>query len=75
MAEFAKIRAATYQQLKRDDNESTKRILLKAPETFDASFSKFWRWWESINEYFAMHQKRVPNNQNKIYSFETFLCK
>ena len=73
MARFAKILAAAFQQLKREDEDSGKRIPMKAPETFDGSFSKFRRWWESVNEYFAIHQKRVPNDQTKIYSLGTFL--
>ena len=73
MAAFAKILAMTFQQLKKDDDDSGKRIPLKAPETFDGSFTKFRRWSESINKYFVIHQKRVPNDQTKIYSLGTFL--
>ena len=73
MSAFAKILALAFQQLKKDDEDSGKRIPLKAPETFDGSFSKFRRLWESINEYFAIHQKRVPNDHRKIYSLGTFL--
>ena len=73
MNAFARILASAFQQLKKEDEDSGKRIPLKAPETFDGSFSKFRRWWESINEYFAIHQKRVPNDQTKIYSLGTFL--
>ena len=73
MATFAKILAAAFQQLKKDDDDSGKRIPLKAPETFDGSFAKFRRWWESINEYYAINQRRVPNEQTKINSLGTFL--
>ena len=73
MVGFAKLLAVAFQQLKKDDEDSGKRIPLKAPETFDGSFSKFRRWWELINEYFASHQKRVPNDHTKIYSLGTFL--
>ena len=73
MNAFAKILASFFQQLKKEDGDSGKRIPLKAPKTFDGSFSKFRRWWESINKYFAIHQKRVPNDQTKIYSLGTFL--
>ena len=70
---FARILASNFHQLKKEDEDSGKRILLKAPETFDGSFSKFRRWWELINEYFAIYQKRVPNDETKIYSLRTFL--
>ena len=73
MASFAKILVATCQQLKKADEDGGKRLPIKAPETFDGSFTKFRRWWESINEYFAIHQKRVPNDETKIYSLGTFL--
>ena len=73
MTAFAKILAPVFQQLKKDDDDSGKRIPLKAPETFNGSFAKFRRWWESINKYFAIHQRRVPNDQTKIYSLGTFL--
>ena len=73
MNAFARILASAFHQLKKEEEDSGKRIPLKAPETFDGSFSKFRRWWELINEYFAIHQKRVPNDQTKIYSLGTFL--
>ena len=73
MAGFAKILAATFQQLKKADEDTSKRRPIKAPKTFDRSFIKFRRWWESINKYFAIHQKRVCNNETKIYSLGTFL--
>ena len=68
MTAFAKILATAFQQLKKDDDDSGKRKPLKAPETFDGSFAKFRRWWELINECFAIPQKRVPNDQTNIYS-------
>ena len=55
MNAFARILASAFQQLNKADEDSGKRIPLKAPETFDGSFSKVRRWWESINEYFAIH--------------------
>ena len=55
------------------DEDSGKRLPIKAPETSDESFTKFRRWWESIKEYFTIHQKRVPNDETKIYSLGTFL--
>ena len=73
MNEFARILASAFHQLKKEDEDSRKNIPLKAPETFDGSFSKFRRWWETINEYFVIHQKRVPHDQTKIYSLGTFL--
>ena len=50
MTAFAKILATAFQQLKKDDDDSGKRIPLKARETCDGSFPKFRRWWESLNE-------------------------
>ena len=73
MAGLAKILAATFQQLKKADEDTGKRLPIKAPEILDGSFTKFRRWWESINEYFTIHQKRVPNDEKKMYSVETFL--
>ena len=73
MATFAKILATAFKQLKKEGDNSGKRIPLKAPETFDGSFTKFRRWWETINEYFVIYQKRVPNDQTKIYSLGNFL--
>ena len=46
---------------------------IMALETFDGSFTKFRRWWESINEYFRIHQRRVPNTETEIYSLGTLL--
>ena len=43
MAGFAKILAATFQQLKKADEDTGKRLPIKAPETFDGSFTKFRR--------------------------------
>ena len=73
MAGFAKVLATAFQKLKKADEDNGKRLPIKAPETFDGSFTKFSRWWESINEYFAIHQKRVPSDETKIYSLGTFL--
>ena len=67
MAGFAKLLGVAFQQLKKDDDNSRKKIPLKALETFHGSFNKFRRWWEPMNEYFTIHQKRVPNNQTKIH--------
>ena len=73
LATFAKPLAIAFQQLKKEDEDSGKRLCIKDPETFDGFFTKFRRWWKSINEYFVIHQKRVPNNETKIYSLGTFL--
>ena len=62
MSAFAKLLATTFPQLKKQDEECGKRLPIKAPETLEGSFTKFRRFWESINEYFAIHQKRVPND-------------
>ena len=41
MSAFAKILASAFHQLKKEEEDSGKRIPLKAPETFDVSFTKF----------------------------------
>ena len=72
MENFAEIIAmALAAQPKEDD--TGKRLPVKAPDTYDRSFVKFRRWWESIDEYFAIHRKRVPTDETKIYSVGTFL--
>ena len=72
MQTFAEIIAmALAARLKEDD--SGKRLPVKAPDTFDGMFVKFRRWWESIDEYFAIHRKRVPTDETRIYSVGTFL--
>ena len=61
MAEFI---AVTLNHLRKDKEEDRgKRLPIKAPETFDGTFTNFWRWWESIDEYFTIHQNRVPDDQ------------
>ena len=72
MQAFAEIIAmALASQLKKDN--TGKRLPVKAPDTYDGSFVKFRRWWQSIDEYFAIYRKRVPTNETKIYSVGTFL--
>ena len=72
MQTFAEIIAmALAAQPKEDD--TGKRLPVKAPDTYDGSFVKFRRWWESIDEYFTIHRKRVPTDETKIYSVGTFL--
>ena len=73
MAGFAKVLATAFQQLKKADEDNGKRLPIKARETFNGSFTKFRRWWESINEYFAIHHKRVPSDETKIFPLGTFL--
>ena len=73
MAAFETLLTVAFQQLKKDDNDSKKRMPLMALRKFAGSFCKFRRYCESINEYFAIHQKRVPNDQTKISSPGTFL--
>ena len=46
----------TFPQLKKDHTDSREEIPLEAPKTFDWSFRKSRRWWESINKYFTIHQ-------------------
>ena len=72
MEAFAKVLTRTFQQLKRDNEDSGKRTP-EGTQNFNGSFIKFRRWWELIKEYFAIHEKRVRNDQTKIYSMGTFL--
>ena len=55
------------------EEDSGKRLLVKAPDTFDGSFIKFRRWWKSMYEYFTIHKRRVPTDETKIFSVGTFL--
>ena len=55
------------------EEDSGKCLPVKAPDTSDGAFIKFRRWWESIDEYFTIHRKRVPTDKTKIYSVGTFL--
>ena len=72
MQTFAEIIAmALAAHLKEDD--TGKRLPVKAPNTSNGSLVKFRRWWESINKYFAIHRKRVPTDETKIYLVGTFL--
>ena len=50
------------------EEDSGKRLPVKAPDTFDGTFIKFRRWWESIDEYFTIHKRRVPMDEMKIFS-------
>ena len=74
METFAEIIAMALAAHPNEDNTG-KRLPVKAPDTYDRSFVTFRRWWESIDEYFAIHtgRKRVPTNETKIYSVGTFL--
>ena len=54
------------------EEDSGKCLPVKAPDTFDGIFIKFRRWWESIDEDFAIHRRRVPTDKTKIYSVGTF---
>ena len=54
------------------EEDSGKRLPVKAPNTFDGSFIKFRRWWESMDEYFTIHKRRVPTDETKIFSVGTF---
>ena len=55
------------------EEDSGKHLLVKVPNTFDGTFTKFRRWWESIYEYFTIHKQRVPTDETKIFSVGTFL--
>ena len=55
------------------EEDSGKRLPVKAPDIFDGSFTKFRRWWESMDEYFTIHKRRVPSDETKIFSVGTFL--
>ena len=54
MTRFVRIHATAFQQHKKADEDTRKRIPFKAPETFNGSFSKFTKWWELVNEYLAI---------------------
>ena len=36
--------------------DSGKCLPVKAPDTFDGTFTKFMRWWESMDQYFTIHK-------------------
>ena len=57
------------------EEDSGKRLPVKSPDTFDgtSTFTKFRRWWESIDEYFTIHKRHVPTDETKIFSVGTFL--
>ena len=55
------------------EEDTGKRLPMKAPDTFDSTFTKFRRWWESIDKYFTIHKRYVPTYQMKILSVGTFL--
>ena len=55
------------------EEDTGKRLLVKALETFDRTFNNFRRWWDCIDEYFAIQRKKVPMEETKIYSVGTFL--
>ena len=55
------------------EEDSGKRLPVKVLDTFDGTFTKFRRWWESIDEYFTIHKRRVPTDETKIFSVGTFL--
>ena len=55
------------------EEDSGKRLLVKAPDTFDGTFTKFRRWWESIDEYFTIYKRHVPTDETKIFPVGTFL--
>ena len=55
------------------EGDTGKHLPVKAPDTYDGSFMKFRRWWESNDEYFAIPRKRVPTDKTKIYLVGTFL--
>ena len=55
------------------EEDSGKRLPVKAPDTFNGTFTKFRRWWEAINKYFTIQKRRVPTDETKIFSVGTFL--
>ena len=55
------------------EEDSGKRLPVKAPDTFDGSFTKFRRWWESMDKYFTIHRGRVHTDETKIFTIGTFL--
>ena len=55
------------------EEDSGKHLPVKASDTFDRTFTKFRRWWESMDEYFTIHKRRVPTDETKIFSVGTIL--
>ena len=55
------------------EEDSGKRLPVKAPDTFDGTFTKFRRWWEAIEKYVTIHKRRVPTDETKIFTVGTFL--
>ena len=55
------------------EEDSGKHLPVKAPDTFDGTFTKFRRWWKSMDEYFTIHKRRVSTDETKIFSVGTFL--
>ena len=65
MAGFSKILNTAFQQLKNAEEDGGKRLPIKAPKTFDGCFTKFRGWWESINEYLAIHQREYLTTKQR----------
>ena len=72
MQTFAEIIAMALAARPKEDDMG-KRLPVKAPDTYNGSFVRFRRWWESIDDYFAIHRKRLPTDETKIYLVGTFL--
>ena len=56
-----------------NEEYSEKRLPVQVPDAFDGTFTKFRRWWESTDEYFTIHKRRVHTDEMKIFSVGTFL--
>ena len=50
-----------------------KRLPVKAPESFDGSYSKFRLWWETMRQYLHIQRHSVPDDETKILSIGTYL--
>ena len=72
METFAEIIARALAAHPKED-DTGKRLPVKALDTYDRSFVKFRRWWESIDKYFSIHRKGIPTGGAKVYSVATFL--
>ena len=49
-----------------------KRLPVKAPDSFDGSYSEFHSWWKQMKEYVEINAPSAPTDKLKIISVGTF---
>ena len=49
-----------------------KRLPVKAPDSFDGSYSEFHSWWKQMKEYIEINAPSAPTDKLKIMSVGTF---